>query len=94
MYEELEYEFAEFKHDIDKGNLTFGRYFDEDDYEDEYSHNEISVFQAKFIDKVKEYLHENAPGKYVVTSGWCDFVMTIEEAKKRNMKRIEDYIVK
>ena len=93
MYEELEYELAEFKKDIDKGCLSFGRYFDEDDYEDEYSHNKIGEFQTKFIDKVKEYLHEKAPGRYVVTSGWCVFVMSIEEANKRNMRRIEDYIV-
>lgn len=93
MYEELEYELAEFKKDIDEGCLSFGKYFDEDDYEDEYSHNKIGEFQAKFVDKVEEYLHEKAPGRYVVTSGWCVFVMSIEEAKKRKMRRIEDYIV-
>ena len=71
----------------------FGRWFDEDDYEDEYSHNEIDEYQEKFIDKVKEYLHEKAPNKYVVTSGWCVFVMTVEEAKKRKMMHIEEYIV-
>ena len=47
MYEELEYEFAEFKKDIDEGSLSFGRYFDEDDYEDEYSHNEI--YEKEFL---------------------------------------------
>lgn len=93
MYEELEYEFAEFKHSIDDGSLVFGRYFDEDDYEDEYSHNEIDEFQEKFIEKVEGYLHEKAPNKYVVTSGWCVFVMTIDEAKKRNIWHYEDYIV-
>lgn len=94
MYEELEYEFAEFKQSIDDGSLVFGRYFDEDDYEDDYSHNEIHEYQSKFIDKVKEYLHEKAPNRYVVTSGWCVFVMTIEEAKKRKMMRIDNYIAK
>ncbi len=94
MYEELEYEFSEFKQSIDDGSLVFGRYFDEDEYEDEYSHNQIGEFQEKFIDKVKEYLHENAPNKYVVTSGWCVFVMTIDEAKKRRILKIEDYTVK
>lgn len=94
MYEELEYEFSEFKQSIDDGSLVFGRYFDEDEYEDEYSHNQIGEFQGKFIDKVKEYLHENAPNKYVVTSGWCVFVMTIDEAKKRRIMKIEDCTVK
>lgn len=93
MYEELKYEFAEFKQGIDDGGLVFGRYFDEDEYEDEYAHNEIGEFQAKFIDMVKEYLHEKAPGRYVVTSGWCVFVMSVEEAKKRKIRRIEDCIV-
>ena len=93
MYEELEYEFSEFKRDIDDGSLVFGRYFDEDDYEDEYSHNEIDEFQEKFIEKVEGYLHEKDPNKYVVTSGWCVFIMTIDEAKKRNIRHYEDYIV-
>ncbi len=53
MYEELEYEFSEFKRDFNDGNLVLGRYFDEDDYEDEYSHNQIDEFQTKFIKKLK-----------------------------------------
>ena len=88
MYEELEYEFSEFKRDFDEGNLSFKRYFDKDDYEDEYSHNQIDKFQTKFIERVKEYLHEKSPNKYVVASGWCVFVMTAEEAKKRKVMRI------
>lgn len=47
----------------------------------------------KFIEKIRKYLHKNAPNKYVVTSGWCVFVMTIEEARKRKMLYIDDYIV-
>lgn len=93
MYEELEYEFADFKHDLDEGGLVFGRYFEEDMYEDDYSHNEIDIFKSKFLKKVKDYLHEKAPNKYVVTSGWCVFVMTIEEAKKRNIHYLEERIV-
>ena len=94
MYEELEYEFAEFKHDLDEGGLVFGRYFEEDMFEDEYSHNAIDAFKSRFIEKVKDYLREKAPNKYVVTSGWCVFVMTIEEAKKRNLHHIEERIVR
>lgn len=94
MYEELEYEFLEFKQSIDDGSLVFGKYLDEDEYEDEYPHNKIGEFQAKFIDMAKEYLHEKAPNKYVIISGWCVFVLSIEEAKKRNMWRIDDCIIK
>ena len=46
------------------------------------------------IEKVKEWLHENKPNQYIVSSGWCVFIMTIEEAKKRNMKKWEHLIVK
>ena len=94
MYEELEYEFSEFKQSIDDGSLVFGKYFDEDEYEDEYSHNQIGEFQSKFINKVREYLHEKVPNKYVVINGWCVFVMSMDEAKKRNMPKIDDYIIR
>lgn len=45
MYEELEEEFLNFKQDVDSDSLVFGRYFDEDDYEDEYSHNQIDEYK-------------------------------------------------
>lgn len=93
MYEELEEEFLSFKQDVDSGSLVFARYFDEDDYEYEYSHNQIDEYKEKFIDKVITYLHETNPGKYVVTSGWCVFIMTVDEAKKREVHRLEDLVV-
>lgn len=92
MYEELEYEFEQFKSDMESG-ISFGHYFDESDYEDEYSHNQIGEFQSKFIDKCKEYLHGNVPSKYILTSSWCVFVMTVEEARKRNILRIDDLTI-
>ena len=92
MIEDLNYEYKMFLEDM-KRNEPFCKYFDEDDYEDEYSHNEISEWQEKFMEKVKKYLHENKPGQYVVTGSWCIFVMTIEEAKKRNFIRVERYLV-
>lgn len=92
MWQELENEYNYFLDDM-KHNETFCRYIDEDDYEDKYSHNEIDECQNKFIKKVKEWLHENKPGQYIVTSGWCVFVMTIEEAKKRNFIYWEERVV-
>ena len=94
MYEELELEVAEFKHDLDEGGLVLGRYFEEDMYEDEYSHNEIDTYKSKFLKKVIDYLHEKEPNKYAVVSGYCVFVMTIEEAKKRNIYHLEEKIVR
>ena len=93
MYQELEDEYELFLDDM-KREETFCRYIDESEYEDEYSHNDIDNCQGKFIEKVKEWLHENKPNQYIVSSGWCVFVMTIEEAKKRNMKKWEHLIVK
>lgn len=92
MWEELEYEYNQLLEDMENGEI-FCRYLDETDYEDEYSHNDIADCQNKFIEKAKKYLHEHFPNKYVVSGGWCVFVMTIDEAKKRNIHRIDDYIV-
>lgn len=69
MYEIVEDEYNQFLQDITDGSMIFGRYIDESEYEDEYSHNDIDEAQDKFIEKVREYLHENYPGKYVVSGG-------------------------
>lgn len=92
MYGEIYYEFEQFKYDINEG-LVFGRYFDECDYEDEYSHNEIHEAQAILIQRIKEYLHNNMPNKYVVKSTYCIFVMTVEEAKRKKLHNYSLYIV-
>ena len=92
MWQELEDEYELFLDDM-KREETFCRYIDESDYEDEYSHNDIADYQEKFIEKVKEWLHKNKPNQYIVSSGWCVFVMTIEEAKKRNLIKWEHLIV-
>lgn len=92
MYEEIQHEFEQFKYDINE-SLVFGRYLDAYDYEDEYSHNEIHEAQAILIQQIKEYLHNNIPNEYVVNSSYCIFVMTIEEAKRRNIRNYSIYIV-
>lgn len=94
MQEVLKEEFSEFKKEIDDGTLAFSRYLDEDEYEDDYSHNQIGECQDEFIRMAREYLKEKAPGRYVITSGWCVFVMTVEEARKRNLRLLENLIVK
>lgn len=94
MYEELEYEFEEFKRDFTNRNFVFGKYFDEIEYEDDYSHNEIHEYQSKFIDKVKDYLHKNAPNKYIITCSYCVFIMSVDEARRRNITKIDLKIVR
>ena len=93
MYEILEYEYEIFLEDM-KRNETFCQYIDESDYEDDYSHNTIEKVQYKFIEKATKWLKENKPNQYIITAGWCVFVMTVDEAKKRNLLDIEDNIIK
>lgn len=93
MFEELEYEYSRFLDDMKRGE-TFCRYLDEDEYEDEYSHNEIDECQRKLAEKIEAYLKENKPGEYLIATGWCVFVMTVAEARKRNMLMIEEHIIK
>lgn len=93
MKEELEYEFNCFLQDMEHG-VTFGRYFDEDSYEYDYSHNQIDEYQEQFRRKVIEWLRKNEPGKYLVTPGYCIFVMTEEEARKRKLWDIEDSLIR
>lgn len=93
MFEELEYEYNLFLEDMENGK-TFCRYMDETDYEDEYSHNEIYEYQYKFLNKIKKYLKENKPNQYIVSCSWCVFVMTVDEAKKRNVWNYEYSIVR
>lgn len=62
-------------------------FFDETEWEDEYSHNEIQAFQFEFLNQAKDYLDKNAKGRYIVRYGvWCVHVFTkeyyIEKIKK------------
>ena len=92
----VEYEYEQFLNDMSDGSMTFGRYIDESDYEDEYSHNNIEEAQGLFIEKVKNYLHNNHPNKYVVLSGCCVVIIEIDRARQSNIseKTIELFTVK
>lgn len=97
MHKIVEEEFKQFLMDLQEaeGAMVFGRYIDESDYEDEYSHDDIDAAQNLFIEKVREYLHKNYPGKYVVTSCFCVFIMTPERARESYLseKTIEFFTV-
>lgn len=92
MWQIIEDEYEYFLEDM-KREETFCRYIDESDYEDEYSHNQIEECQHLFMEKIRDWLHKNKPGVYAVSNGWCVFVMTEEEAKKRNLWTYERHIV-
>lgn len=92
MLEIIEKEYNTFVEDMERGE-TFCHYIDESAYEDEFSHNDIDIMQSKFIEKVRLWLHENKPAQYLVSSSWCVFVMTEDEAKKRNMNNYRHRLV-
>ena len=96
MMEIVEEEYQQFLQDMEDGSLVFGQYIDEAEYEYEYSHNDIEEAQSIFMKKVKEYLHINIPNKYMVSEGYCVFVMTPERARKSNVseQRIKALLVR
>lgn len=79
-------EYEIFLEDMDRG-ITFNRFLMVDDYEDEYSHNEIAEAMNTLASRIRQWLHENKPGKYIVSvsSDYCIFVMTVKEAQMRNV---------
>lgn len=93
---EIDYEYNEFLKDMQDPSFIFGTYMDEDEYEDEYSHNEIDEAIAILEKKIKSYLRENKPNKFVVLSGWNVTVATIKRARQSNMPetRIMDCLVR
>lgn len=96
MANEIEYEYNQFLSDMKNPTFLSGTYMDEDEYEDEYSHNSIDEAIEILEEKIREYLHENRPGEFVLVSRWNVCVMTIENARSRKLseKRIEDLLVR
>lgn len=65
------------------GTYTF---FDEWDWEDDYSHNEIRDLQIEFEEEVEPYLLKNHKGKYLI---WESVVITKEyHENKAGMKHM------
>ncbi len=86
MEEIINEEYEIFLEDMDRG-ITFDRFLMVDDYEDDYSHNEIAEAMNTLASRIRQWLHENKPGKYIVSvsSDYCVFVMTVKEAQMRNV---------
>ena len=96
MQNEIEYEYNEFLRDIKDSGFIFGAYMDETEYEDEHSHNVIDEAMSVLQEKIRTYLHENRPGEFVVSSGWCVHVMTPERARQSRVseRTIENFLVR
>ena len=86
MEEIINEEYEVFLEDMNRG-ITFNRFLMVDDYEDEYSHNEIAEAMNALASRIRQWLHENKPGKYIVSVSldYCIFVMTVKEAQMRNV---------
>lgn len=86
MEEIINEEYEIFLEDMDKG-ITFDRFLITDNYEDEYSHNEIAEAMNTLSSRMRKWMHENKPGKYIVSVSpdYCIFVMTVKEAQMRNV---------
>lgn len=95
MQNEIEYEYNQFLNDVKESSFIFGAYMDETHYEDEYSHNAIYEAMGILKNKIRTYLHENRPGEFIVSSGWCVHVMTPDRARQSRISEetIEDYLV-
>lgn len=93
---EIEEEYQQFLEDIKDSGYIFGVYMDEAEYEDDYSHNIIDEAMEILQEKNRAYLHENRPGEFVVSSGWCVHVMTPQRAKQSNVMEsmIQNFIVR
>lgn len=88
MQLEVSEEYLQFLHDIqDKGFLN-GYYMDETEYDDEYSHNKIQEAMKALQDRIKEYLHKNIPGEFIVYSDWCVHVIKKEKAEEIGLRKI------
>lgn len=96
MQNEIEYEYNQFLNDIKESGFIFGAYMDETEYEDEYSHNVIDEAMGMLQEKIRTCLHENRPGEFVVSSGWCVHVMTPERASQSKVseRTIENFLVR
>lgn len=96
MQLEIEEEFKQFLEDVKDSGYIFGCYMDETEYEDEYSHNAIDEAMEILQEKIRAYLHENRPGEFVASSGWCVHVMTPDRARQSRVseKTIENFIVR
>ncbi len=78
-------EYGKFLKNINDSGFVSGIYMDESEYEEEYSHNAINEAMGKMQKKIRDYLHKNRPGEFIVLSDWCVHVLTIDRAKQLNI---------
>ncbi len=93
MNYEIEDQYETFLKDIETGLLSHELYLIEDEYDDEYSHNDIDMAHVLLADRIKKYLHENYPNRYCVFIDWCVRIMSVELAEEKNIRNYKGYII-
>lgn len=96
MDEVIKEEYEMFLKDISENAFILGKYLDESDYEDEYCHNDIDEAKEKLVEKITDYLKQNRPSEFIVSDGYCVFVMTPDRARQSRIseRTIENNLVK
>lgn len=96
MQLEVSEKYLQFLSDIEDTGFLNGRYIDEAEYEDEYSHNKIQEAMGALQNRIKEYLHRNRRGEFIVYSDWCVHVMTLDRARQSGIseRTIEKFLVR
>lgn len=94
MEYEIEEEFEQFIQDLNSGLLSHELYLRDDEYQDEYSGNDVEEAQGILVKKIRDYLHEHNPNEYCVFVDWCVRVMSIEIAKKKEIRHYELRVAK
>lgn len=82
MEYEINEEYHYFLSDIRSHDFRLGKYMDISHYEDQYGNDMIEKAMENLAEKIRKYLHENKPGKFIVSTGYCIFVMTPERARE------------
>lgn len=93
MNRELNEEYERFKQEISEENFERGNYLDEDEYIDEYSVNTIDEANMILEDMIRNYLHENFPGKFCLYNSFCICVVSVELAERKEYFRCKEHIV-
>lgn len=90
MQMEIDCEFEQFKDDFENG-LVHKTYLDEYFYSDNFSGSEIIEAQEELAGLIKNYLHINAPGEYLLYVDWS--VRVISKKLKSASSMSKEHIV-
>lgn len=84
MQSEIKETYIEMINDLNSEGFERGMYFETDDYEDNYSHNEIDEARQELYNRIVTYLRNNRPSQIVVIDElWCISMLSLDYSQKR-----------